>query len=205
MKKTILVVLAIFNLSILVAQNNPPATNPPTGNTQTQDRRTQPSTTQPSTTQPSTTQPSRTQQSTTTTTQSSTILNPGTVQVPGDINKRFSTDYPNVRSTWSQSGTNYRSEYMDNTSRTGRAIIYDQSGTPVGTESELGSTDYPKTIGDYYSTTYPNEKYKVWSSEDTNGKRSYYVTRKTDILWFDDKGNYTTKTVRSSDVMNNNK
>ncbi len=168
MKKSILMILAAFSVSITVAQNNPPATNPARG-TNNPDQRTQ--------------------------TQSGTT--PQSSDVPGTISKRFSTDYPNTQSNWSQVGTNYRAEYADTASRLTRAIIYDVNGNPVGSESQLGNNEYPRTIGDYYSKSYPNEKYNVWSSQDNTGKRSYYITRESDVIWFDDKGNYQNKTPRT--------
>ncbi len=174
MKKSILSVLAVLSFGTLVAQNNAPATNPV---------------------------PADRKSSTTTTTTTQTQSQSGNMhQVPGTVNTRFSKDYPNMTSTWSHTENSYRAEYMDKDSRTGRAIIYDQNGTPIGTEREIGSADYPKTITEYYSTTYPNETYKVWSNEDKAGKKSYYVTRENDVIWFDDKGSYRSKTVRGSQI-----
>ncbi len=182
MKKSILSVLAVLTFGTLVAQNNPPATNPTPS-----DRRSSTNTNTQQGNQPGTNTQS----------QSGT----GNMhQVPGTVNSRFSKDYPNMTSTWSQSDNNFRAEYMDKDSRTGRAIIYDQSGNPIGTEREIGSADYPKTITEYNSTTYPNETYKVWSREDSNGNRTYYTTRKNDIIWYDDKGNYKSKSLRGTDI-----
>ena len=121
-------------------------------------------------------------------------------QIPGVVSKRFSTDYPNMNSTWSTSGTNYRAEYMDSNSKMGRAILYDKSGNPIGMEQELGKGEYPASINDYYTVSYPNEQYRVWTSNGTDGKRNYFVTRKSEVIWFDDKGTYTRKVPRSSDI-----
>src|SRR5688500_20058555 len=153
MKKSLLLLCAAFSMSAVVAQN----TNPPTS----------PSTTQPqnSKTQSSTWQNTPAQQNT---------------QVPGTINQRFTTDYPNIKPNWSTSGTNYRAEYMDTETRLGRAVLYDQNGNPVGKELELNRTEYPKTITEYYSSNYPNEEFRIWSAEDMTGKRNYFVTRKSE-------------------------
>ncbi len=172
MKKSILMILAVFGFGTLVAQNTPPATSTPTNSRQT-------------TTQQTTTKTTTTQQ------------NP---QVPADVSKRFGTEYPDMRSTWSMSGANYRAEYMDTQTRMGRAIVYDKMGNPVGKESEVATGQFPVTITEYYNTSFPNETYKVWSSEEQTGNRNYFVTRKSEIIWFDDKGNYTRKTPISSDI-----
>lgn len=175
MKKSMLLLLAAFSMGTVVAQNTNPATSP--------------STTQPqnSKTQSSTWQNTPAQQNT---------------KVPGTVNQRFSTDYPDMKPNWSASGTNYRAEYTDTDSKLGRAVLYDQNGNPVGKELELSPTEYPKTITEYYTATYPNEEYRVWSTEDMTGKRNYFVTRKSEVIWFDDKGVYKTKTLRTTEVKN---
>lgn len=161
-------VLSAFSFSVAVAQNTSPATNAPRG-----------------TNNPN--QPTQSQSGTT----------PQNNDVPGTISQRFSTDYPNINSNWSRVGSNYRAEYADTASSLGRAIIYDANGNPVGTESQLGRGEYPATVNDYYSKTYPNEEFNVWSSQDNTGKPAYYVTRESDVIWFDDKGNYKNKTPRT--------
>lgn len=174
MKKSILSVLAVLSFGTLVAQNNPPATNPA---------------------------PADRKSSTTTTTTTQTQSQTGNMhQVPGTVNSRFSTDNPGMTSTWSRSDTYYRAEYMDKDSRSGRAILYDENGNPMGTEREIGTADYPTGVSDYYTKNYPNEPYKVWSSEDKTGKRSYYVTRESDVIWFDDKGAYKSKSARGTQI-----
>jgi len=173
MKKSILTLLAAFSLGSLVAQNNPPTTNPPSGSSTTKQG--------------------------TTTQQQGTVMQPST-QVPGAVSKRFSTDYPNTNSTWTMSGTNYRAEYMDPTTKTGRAVLYDQNGNPMGMERELTRSDYPASINEYYTASYPNETYRVWTTDDKTGKRNYFISRKNEILWFDDKGTYSRKETRPQDV-----
>lgn len=119
-------------------------------------------------------------------------------QPPSSVTTRFNTDYPNMRSNWSASGTNYRAEYTDPATKRSNAVIYDMNGNPVGMEKEISKGEYPGTINDYYSKTYPNEQYRVWSREE-NGKQIYYVPRNSEQLMFDDKGNYTPMEINKKD------
>jgi hypothetical protein len=113
-------------------------------------------------------------------------------QVPSEVSKRFMTDYPNTQVAWTMSGTSYRAEYIDPNKQMGRAVLYDKSGNPLGVEREIAKGEYPTAINEYYMSTYPNEKYKVWIREE-NGRRIYFVPRTSEIVWFDDKGSYTRK------------
>jgi hypothetical protein len=194
MKETILMILAAFSMNALVAQNNPPATNPPSGNSNQGNNRNDNTNNSGTKTNSGNmhTYPegSRTQTHTPQNTQTTTNQ---TVKVPESVNKRFSADYPDSKSTWTMRGNNYRAEYRDQSTNLNRAVIYDMAGNPIGTERELNMSDYPGTLRDYYNSNYPNESYKVWSSEDKTGKRTYYVPRKNEMIWFDEKGNYRTK------------
>ncbi len=145
-----------------------------------------------------TTNPQGTSTTTTKTTTTTTVQQ--NVQPPGAVTKRFNTDYPNMRSSWTMSGRNYRAEYADANTRLGRAVIYDETGAPVGMEREIAKGEYPVTINEYYSTTYPNETYRVWTIDDNAVKRNYFVTRKSEVIWFDDKGNYTRKSAVNQDM-----
>jgi len=178
MKKSILTLLAAFSLGSLVAQSNSPSTNTQSGSSST------------------------TKQGTTTTTQQGTNMQTpqSNTQVPGSVSKRFNTDYPSTNSTWTTAGTNYRAEYMDPKTKTGRAVYYDTNGNPVGMERELSRSEYPASINEYYTASYPNEEYRVWTSDDKTGKRNYFITRKTEVVWFDDKGTYVRKEARPQDV-----
>ena len=178
MKKSILTLLAAFSLGSLIAQNNPPANNPQSGTNTTKQ-----GTTTPTQQQSTVTQPAQTN-----------------TQVPGAVTKRFSTDYPSTNSTWTMSGTNYKAEYMDPKTKSGRAVLYDMNGNPIGMERELTRSDYPASINEYYTASYPNEVYRVWTTDDKSGKRNYFISRKNEILWFDDKGIYSRKDTRPQDV-----
>jgi len=134
-----------------------------------------------------------------TTTQQGSVMQPQ-MQVPGNVSKRFTTDYPNTNSTWTKSGTNYRAEYMDTKSKTGRAVVYDMNGNPVGMERELSRSDYPANINQYYTASYPNEEYRIWTSDDKTGKQTYFIPRKTEILYFDDKGTFVRKDAHTQDI-----
>ena len=118
---------------------------------------------------------------------------------PAAVSTRFSTDYPNTKATWSTTTTGYRSEYIDPNTKMYRANVYDANGNPVGMEKEIAKGEYPTTINTYYSTTFPNEQYRVWT-RDENGKKVYFVARPNETIYFDDKGNYTRKNERTSEM-----
>jgi len=111
--------------------------------------------------------------------------------VPDNLRNRFSTDFPDQKPMWTMDGSKYRAEYKDQVTGTGRAIIYDGKGNPMYTEVELKNNDYPVTISDYYSRTYPNEKYSVWSSQDNEGVPNFQINRNSETILFDEQGNYS--------------
>jgi hypothetical protein len=116
------------------------------------------------------------------------------VQPPSGVSTRFNNDYPNMQPTWTMDGSNYRADYADGSNS--RSVIYDPKGKMMSREEMLSNGTYPSTIGDYYTKTYPNEKYEVWSSTDTEGNMTYYTKRNSETVLFDKSGNYkkTTKT-----------
>jgi hypothetical protein len=185
MKKSILTLVAALSIGTLVAQSTSPTTNPPSG---TQEKKKEMPGTQG-------TEEMQTKQ----TPQQSNTAKSAT-QVPGTVSSRFSTDYPNTNTTWTMSGKNYRAEYMDPKTNSGRAVVYDQNGNPLGMEREVSRTDLPPTINEYYTATYPNEEYRVWTNDDKTGKKSYYITRKSEVLWFDDKGAFIRKEAHNQEM-----
>ncbi|MBA3683297.1 MAG: hypothetical protein H0W73_19340 [Bacteroidetes bacterium] len=123
-----------------------------------------------------------------------TQMNTG-VQTPSLITNHFNVDYPNNTATWYQDGSNYRGEYMDSKTNTGRVAIYDKNGVRIGTEEQLSNGTYPSTISEYYTKKYPNETdYQVWSTNDGLGNTTYYTNRNSETYWFDKTGKYKNKT-----------
>jgi hypothetical protein len=108
---------------------------------------------------------------------------------PAVVTNRFTIDNPNVIANWTlDDKKNYRATYTDKLTGKGKVTIYNAEGKPIGYESEIGKGDYPSGIYDYCVTNYPNEKCKIWSTEDTLGNKTYYTTRTTETVWFDKDG-----------------
>lgn len=108
------------------------------------------------------------------------------MQTPSSVTNQFGSDYPNSQATWSRDGNNYRADYMDGSSN--RSVTYDRNGKVMSRDEMVTRGNYPSGISDYYSSTYPNENYDVWSSTDANGQKSYYTKRNSETIWFDQSG-----------------
>jgi len=119
------------------------------------------------------------------------------LSTPNTITSKFNADYPNNNPTWTSDNGTYRAQYMDGTTNMGRSVIYDKDGTMMSREEQLSNTSYPMPIVDYYSKTYPNEKYDVWSTTDKAGNTTYYTNRNDETIWFDKNGKYKSKTTKS--------
>ncbi len=118
---------------------------------------------------------------------------------PPEITKKFNTNYPNIDATWQMDNNNYAANYKDEGTKMGRTIVYDKNGNIVRSDNEISNDVYPIGISDYYKKNYPNETYKVWSSQDNNGNKTYYSKSKTDVIWFDKNGKYiATKSGKST-------
>ena len=117
-------------------------------------------------------------------------VTPSKPAVPEPVKTKFSKDYPNVVPNWNLDGGNYQAEYYDQSNNLGRTVVYDRNGTIIREDHELGAGDFPTAIGDYYTQNFPNESYRVWSSEDVSGNRVYYGKCKDQVAWFDKEGKY---------------
>ncbi len=126
-----------------------------------------------------------------------TMYNGVEVQTPAVITNHFNVDYPNTNATWYKDGVDYRAEYTDG-NNINKSVTYNKDGARIGTESQLSSGDYPSTISDYYTKKYPNEDYQVWSSVDGAGNTTYYTNHKSETLWFDKSGKYTSKSKKKT-------
>jgi hypothetical protein len=113
---------------------------------------------------------------------------------PESVLNQFNKDYPAYNALWSKEGMNYRADFTDPASGLGTLVVYDKNGRAIRTESELQANGYPGGIGDYYSSTLPKgTKYKVYSSRDTSGIQSYYMTSDGRVYYFDKNGNFVRK------------
>ncbi|MGZ3883474.1 MAG: hypothetical protein ACXVP0_05105 [Bacteroidia bacterium] len=110
---------------------------------------------------------------------------------PENIVMQFNRDYPgNSDATWTQEGKNYRAVYTDPQTKLPRAIIYDREGNVVRTENQMDDIYSPAGVNEYYSKYHPNQKFKVWKSEEQNGRKAYYTQHNGETTWFDENGNY---------------
>ena len=118
--------------------------------------------------------------------------NSGGVTPPSTISNKFNTENPNMNAKWQMDGDNYSAEYMDNNTNVRKNVVYDNNGSILRTDEEMNSDgmNYPPGIGDYHNKNYPNEGYKVWSTDDGKGNKWFYTKRKNGTTWFDKDGKY---------------
>ncbi|MES2566886.1 MAG: hypothetical protein V4565_08465 [Bacteroidota bacterium] len=115
-----------------------------------------------------------------------------TVTPPSTISDKFNSENPGMDVKWRMDGENYSGEFMDNSTNINRNVVYDKNGNIIRTDNELSSdgTNYPSSIGDYHSKNFPNEGYKVWSTDDGKGTKWFYTKGKNGTIWFDKDGKY---------------
>ena len=112
---------------------------------------------------------------------------------PTIVMAKFNETYPDISPAWWKSGDNYTATFVEAPSGTKRMMVYDSFGNLLRNDGQMGEKVYPVTIKKYCRKKYPDEKYDIWSSEDSKGKKSYFLLREKEIVWFDDQGNYRTK------------
>ena len=113
--------------------------------------------------------------------------------MPNEVKDKFTKEHPGVPSTWKKDGENYKVDYIDPESNRGQVIVYDRNGSVLRREVELENASYPPKINDYFISHYPGEKFKTWSSEDPAGVKTFFIDRKSEIIWFDREGNPVTE------------
>jgi hypothetical protein len=115
-------------------------------------------------------------------------------QIPDTVKQSFKNKYPDVDNVqWRAEDDYYYATYQD-TGKMGHTIIYNKSGQMDRQQYQVGNSDVPKGISDYYKTHYPNEKnYKVWLEQDQNGMKKYYVPGTSETVYFDQDGKYVNK------------
>ena len=118
--------------------------------------------------------------------------NSGGITPPSSVSDKFSKENPNTNATWHMDGDNYSAEYMNNSTSLGKNVVYDRNGNVIRTDNEMSpdGLNYPASIGDYHSKNFPNEGYRVWSTDDGKGNKWFYTKRKNGTIWFDKDGKY---------------
>ncbi|MBL7931307.1 MAG: hypothetical protein JNL60_05380 [Bacteroidia bacterium] len=112
---------------------------------------------------------------------------------PTIVMAKFNETYPDISPIWWRSGDHYSATFIEAPSGIKRIMVYDSFGNLVRNDSQVGEKVYPAPIKQYCNKKYPGEKYDIWSSEDSKGKKSYFLSRGREIVWFDEQGNYRTK------------
>ncbi len=121
-----------------------------------------------------------------------TEWNSGGVTPPSTISDKFNTENPDMNANWHMDGDNYSAEYIDKNTNMRRNVVYDNNGGIIRTDNEMNADglNYPPGIGDYHNKNFPNEGYKVWSTDDGKGNKWFYTKRKNGTTWFDKDGKY---------------
>jgi hypothetical protein len=120
--------------------------------------------------------------------------NPGdinNVETPAIVTNKFKADHPNVNPLWGMEDDIFSAGYRDELTNTEKIVYYDRYGNIVKVNNEIVFDAHPQAIHDYYKKHHPQEKnYKVYSSTDAKGKKTYYSKGKTGTHYFDEKGKY---------------
>jgi len=103
---------------------------------------------------------------------------------------KFKSEYPQITPTWKVEQNYYVADFSDTNSFKGITIVYDKNANVVRRESEMENSTYPQNINTYFVKNYPGEKFKTWKSIDDKGNHSYCIKRESEVLWFDNSGNY---------------
>jgi len=147
MKKVIFLALAVFEMTVLAAQNKITPQNPKVA--------------------------------------ADTVVNPPIV-----------VEDPSNAAAWKRTPKNGKAEFSDTTLKKERTVTYDATGNMVISDNSDDPTNnpaYPPLVAEYYTQKYPGEKYRVMWTKDKIGNKVYYITRKTEVFWFNQEGNYTHK------------
>ncbi|MCW3076753.1 MAG: hypothetical protein JWO32_1362 [Bacteroidetes bacterium] len=111
------------------------------------------------------------------------------VAPPEIVLGKFNTDNPGKNNViWKAEGNNYWVTYTDPKTNMVNVIVYDKDGKVIRKESEVDKLVYPSGISEYYTKQYPKEKYKVWQTDNDEGKTHYFINRKGKMFWFDQSG-----------------
>jgi len=109
------------------------------------------------------------------------------------------SDDPMDKASWKKNEKNDKAELSGKTGHGSKKqnITYDATGDAVISEDSqnTNSSDaYPPAVAEYYTQKYPGEKFKVRWSKDKIGNKQYYINRKSEVFWFDQSGQFKSKT-----------
>ena len=116
-------------------------------------------------------------------------------QVPDNITQKFKMAYPEAGNVkWKTEKKGYKATYHD-AAQMKHSVYYDNEGNMTKHEYQVVKKEAPAAIYDYCSKYYPQETIsEVWVEEDKSGNKTYYITHKQEVLYFDNNGNYIKKT-----------
>jgi hypothetical protein len=109
------------------------------------------------------------------------------VKPPENVNKNFSTAYPNLPNqnvNWVLENGNYRGEFLTFDS-TRTSVMYDRNGKLMETQMDIKDTDLPMSARESLKGKKPNRIMKI---TDSNGVVTYGTTIDDMRMIFDDKG-----------------
>jgi predicted outer membrane protein len=118
-------------------------------------------------------------------------------QVPPIAINNFNLKFPGIKAEWKPLGENYAAVYRHNDHNATNVTVYDRNGNFLQNNEQLKKGGYPKTIDQFFTSYYPDEKYEVWRRSDSAGAREYFSPY-DDTLWFDGTGRYVWQRNRSS-------
>lgn len=109
---------------------------------------------------------------------------------PTAVKDAFAKKYPNVKKVkWEKESSNYEGGFDYNKVET--SVVVDAKGNILETESEIEVSTLSKTIKDYVSKNYPNQKIKEAAMiVDSKNKTMYEAEVKGQDLLFDENGNF---------------
>ena len=96
----------------------------------------------------------------------------GGIEPPVIVKETFTKQHPEITPNWSNDDKNYKATFEDPKTAKQVIIVYDKKGEVIRKESELDNMNYPKSIHEYYTKNYPEEKYTTWSVQDHTGVNS---------------------------------
>lgn len=128
---------------------------------------------------------------------------PGHAKTPKDTLEApaVETEDPADVAAWKRQKKNGKAEFSDSTLKKDRTVTYDGTGNMTISENGEEKQDinaYPPSIAEYFTQKYPGEKFRVLWSKDKIGNKIYYIKRKPEVFWFDQDGNFTSKSRSAS-------
>lgn len=111
--------------------------------------------------------------------------------IPNEVKTSFAKQYPLIKKVkWEKEKGNYEAGFTED--KIGKSVLFDSKGKILETETEIPVASLSKSITDYVSKNYPNQKIKGAAKiTDSNKKITFEAEVKGQDLLFDEKGNFT--------------